>query len=152
MATRIIAVGKKHESWVVDGVERYQTRFKKPYTVEWVLLPHSALQDMRAREEESERILSRLQDRDFVVLLDEIGDEVDSPQFAALLDKTFTTGRTVTFVIGGAYGVDDRVHQRADFVWALSPLVFPHQLVRLMLVEQLYRAQQITAGHPYHHE
>lgn len=152
MAIRIVAVGKKHESWVVDGIERYQARFKKPYNVEWILLPHSALQDMRAREEESERILSRVTDREFVILLDEIGDEVDSQQLAVLLDKTFTTGRSIVFVIGGAYGVDDRVHQRADFVWALSPLVFPHQLVRLILAEQVYRAQQITAGHPYHHE
>lgn len=152
MAIKIFAIGKKHESWIVDGVERYQSRFKKPYDVEWILLPHSALQDVRAREEESERILSRLSDREFVILLDEIGDELDSTQFSALLDKTFTAGRSITFVIGGAYGVDDRVHQRADFVWSLSPLVFPHQLVRLILAEQLYRAQQITAGHPYHHE
>lgn len=152
MAIKILAIGKKHESWVVDGIERYQSRLKKPYDVEWILLPHSALQDDRAREDESERILSKLGDREFVVLLDEIGDEIDSPQVAKLLDSTFTAGRSVTVIIGGAYGVDDRVHQRADFVWALSPLVFPHQLVRLILAEQLYRSQQITAGHPYHHE
>lgn len=152
MAIKILAIGKKHESWVVDGIERYQSRLKKPYDVEWILLPHSALQDDRAREDESERILSKLGDREFVVLLDETGDEIDSPQVAKLLDSTFTAGRSVTVIIGGAYGVDDRVHQRADFVWALSPLVFPHQLVRLILAEQLYRAQQITAGHPYHHE
>ena len=152
MAITVLAVGKKHESWVQEGIERYQERLKKPYAVEWVLLPHSALQDDRAREDESERILARIQDREFVVLLDEVGDEVDSPQLARLFDSTFTSGRTTTVIIGGAYGVDDRVHQRADFVWALSPLVFPHQLVRLILAEQLYRAQQITAGHPYHHE
>ncbi len=152
MAIKILAVGKKHESWVSDGIERYQSRLKKPYDVEWVLLPHSALQDIRAREDESERILSRLNDREFVILLDEIGDEIDSPQLSKLLDTTFTAGRTIVLIIGGAYGVDDRVRQRADFVWSLSPLVFPHQLVRLILVEQLYRAQQIAAGHPYHHE
>lgn len=152
MAIKILAVGKKHESWVSDGIERYQSRLKKPYDVEWVLLPHSALQDIRAREDESERILSRLDDREFVILLDEIGDAIDSPQLSKLLDTTFTTGRTIVLVIGGAYGVDDRVRQRADFVWSLSPLVFPHQLVRLILAEQLYRAQQIAAGHPYHHE
>ncbi len=152
MAIKILAIGKKHESWIQEGVERYQSRLKKPYDVEWVLLPHSALQDDRAREDESERILSKLADRDFVILLDEIGDEIDSPQLSKLLDNTFTAGRTVTLTIGGAYGVDDRVHQRADFVWALSPLVFPHQLVRLIAAEQLYRAQQIAAGHPYHHE
>ena len=152
MAIKILAIGKKHESWVVDGIERYQSRLKKPYDVEWVLLPHSALQDDRAREEESERLLAKVSDREFVILLDEIGDETDSPQLAKLLDNTFTAGRSVTFIIGGAYGVDDRVHQRADFVLSLSALVFPHQLVRLILAEQLYRAQQITAGHPYHHE
>jgi 23S rRNA (pseudouridine1915-N3)-methyltransferase len=152
MAVKILAVGKKHESWVQEGIERYLDRLKKPYTAEWMLLPHSVMADDGARDEESGRILARLGNDEFVVLLDERGDEVDSPQLASLLDRTFTAGRSVVFVIGGAYGVDDRVHQRADFVWSLSPLVFPHQLVRLMLAEQLYRAQQITAGHPYHHE
>lgn len=152
MAVKIVSVGKKHDSWVSDGIERYETRLKKPYDAQWVLLPHSSLQDAAARQEESERILSRCDDRDFVILLDERGDELASPQLASLLDNTFTAGRTVAFVIGGAYGVDDRVHQRADIVWSLSPLVFPHQLVRLILIEQLYRAQQISVGHPYHHE
>ena len=151
MTLSIVAVGKKHESWVQEGIERYQSRLKKPYTLEWVLLPHSALADDRAREEESERILARLKPQDFVVLLDERGDELDSPQVSRLLDAAFTAGRQVVVIIGGAYGVDDRVHQRADVVWSLSPLVFPHQLVRLILAEQLYRAQQIAAGHPYHH-
>lgn len=148
----IVAIGKKHESWVTDGIERYESRLKKPFNIEWVLLPHSALSDAAARQEESERILSRVDARAFVVLLDERGDELDSPQLAKLFDTVFTAGRQVTLVIGGAYGVDDRVHQRADIVWSLSPLVFPHQLVRLILAEQLYRAQQITAGHPYHHD
>lgn len=151
MTLSIVAVGKKHESWVQEGIERYQSRLKKPYMLEWVLLPHSALADDRAREEESERILARLKPQDFVVLLDERGDELDSPQVSRLLDAAFTAGRQVVVIIGGAYGVDDRVHQRADVVWSLSPLVFPHQLVRLILAEQLYRAQQIAAGHPYHH-
>ncbi|MDQ5982220.1 MAG: rRNA (pseudouridine1915-N3)-methyltransferase [Patescibacteria group bacterium] len=148
----IVAIGKKHESWVTDGIERYESRLKKPFNIEWVLLPHSALSDAAARQEESERILSRVDARTFVILLDERGDELDSPQLAKLFDTAFTAGRQVTLVIGGAYGVDDRVHQRADIVWSLSPLVFPHQLVRLILAEQLYRAQQITAGHPYHHD
>lgn len=152
MAVTIVAIGKKHEAWIEDGVKHYQNRLRKPFDVEWVLLPHSALNDAAARQEESERILSRLNERDFVLLLDERGEAIDSAQTARLLDTTFTAGRKVVIVIGGAYGVDDRLHQRADFVWSLSPLVFPHQLVRLILIEQLYRAQQIIAGHPYHHE
>ena len=148
----VVAIGKKHESWIAEGVERYESRLKKPFKVEWVLLPHSALSDAAARQEESERILSRIDARAFVVLLDERGDELDSPQLSKLLDTAFTAGRQITMIIGGAYGVDDRIHQRADIVWSLSPLVFPHQLVRLILAEQLYRAQQIIAGHPYHHD
>lgn len=152
MALSIISIGKKHESWVAEGIERYQSRLKKPFDTEWVLLPHSALNDHAARQEESERILSRLDANAFVILLDERGDELDSRQFSSLLESKFTSSRQVVLVIGGAYGVDDRVHQRADTVWSLSPLVFPHQLVRLILVEQIYRAQQIASGHPYHHE
>lgn len=148
----IISIGKKHESWVAEGIERYQSRLKKPHNVEWVLLTHSALADAAARQEESERILAKLNDRDYVALLDEIGDELDSPGVARMLDNAFTNAHQMVFVIGGAYGVDDRLRQRADVVWSLSPLVFPHQLVRLILIEQIYRAQQITAGHPYHHE
>lgn len=151
MAIKIIAVGKKHESWIEEGVKHYQDRLKKPFDVEWVLLPHSALSDTAARQDESERILSRLDDQAYVMLLDERGDEFDSPRFAHMLESKFTASRQITIVIGGAYGVDDRVHQQADVVWSLSPLVFPHQLVRLILIEQLYRAQQIVAGHPYHH-
>lgn len=148
----ILSVGKKHESWVADGIERFQSRLKKPFNVEWVLLPHSALSDAAARQEESERILSRVDAHAYVVLLDERGDEMDSPEFARLFETRFVIDKPITLIIGGAYGVDDRVHQRADLVWSLSPLVFPHQLVRLLLIEQIYRAQQIIAGHPYHHE
>lgn len=151
MPIRIIAVGKKHESWIADGVERYQQRLKKPFTVEWVLLPHSAKQDVLARQEESERILTRLSATDYVVLLDEVGTTVDSPALSRLLLAPLESSQQVTIIIGGAYGVDQSVHTRANVVWSLSPLVFPHQLVRLILVEQLYRAQEIAAGNPYHH-
>lgn len=151
MALAIVSIGKKHETWTAEGIERYQSRLKKPYDIEWVLLPHSALNDAAARQDESERILSRLDANAFVILLDERGDELDSPQLAKLLESKFTSSKHIVIVIGGAYGVDDRVHQRADVVWSLSPLVFPHQLVRLIVAEQIYRAQQISAGHPYHH-
>lgn len=152
MPIKIIAVGKKHESWIADGVERYEKRLRLPFSLEWVLLPHSSLEGNRARQEESERILSRLSADDYVILLDERGKLLDSPRFSAQLGVLLDDSRTVVLVIGGAYGVDEVVHQRAQFIWSLSPLVFPHQLVRLLLVEQLYRAQQIRLGGSYHHE
>jgi 23S rRNA (pseudouridine1915-N3)-methyltransferase len=148
MSIRILAVGKRHESWIVEGVERYEKRLKQPFDVEWALLPHSAREGDQARQEESERLLSRVSDQDFVLLLDERGKQLDSPAFSHLL---LEAARKVTIVIGGAYGVNAQLHTRADFVLSFSPMVFPHQLVRLILAEQLYRAQEIAAGRPYHH-
>lgn len=152
MPIKILAVGKKHESWVAEGIERYQKRLRSPFLLEWVLLPHSNFEGDRARQEESERILSRLNSEDYVVLLDERGKMIDSPRLSTLLIEQLHASQTVVFIIGGAYGVDSSVHTRANFVWSLSPLVFPHQLVRLTLMEQLYRAQQIELGSAYHHE
>lgn len=152
MAISILAVGKKHESWVVEGIERYQKRLRAPFTAEWNLIPHSSLEGHSARQEESERILSRLKPTDYVILLDEQGTLLDSPSLSTLLQDQASLSRSIVFIIGGAYGVDQTVHQRAQTVWSLSKLVFPHQLVRLILIEQLYRAQQISSGGKYHHE
>ena len=152
MTLKIIVIGKKHESWVIEGINRYQKRLKRPFDVEWVLLSHSARDGVVARQDESGRILSRLNANDYMVLLDERGKMVDSVALSALLTHELEASRQVTLIIGGAYGVDETVRSRADFIWSLSPLVFPHQLVRLILTEQLYRAQEIAAGNPYHHE
>ena len=152
MSIRIVAVGKKHESWVTDGISRYEKRLRKPFDISWQLLPHSSREGNTARTEESDRLLAKLNSGEFVVLLDERGKLLDSPALAAGLQRAIDAGRRITCLIGGAYGVDDRVRDCADLVWSLSPLVFPHQLVRLIVTEQLYRAQQILAGGAYHHE
>jgi 23S rRNA (pseudouridine1915-N3)-methyltransferase len=152
MSLRILAIGKKHEPWVADGIERYQKRLQRPFDLAWVVLPHSTHEGLAARQEESERIRTRLSGDDFVVLLDERGTIVDSPALSRLLLVPLEQSKPVTIVIGGAYGVDDSIHRRANVVWSLSRLVFPHQLVRLVVVEQLYRAQEIARGNPYHHE
>jgi len=152
MAIRIIAIGKKHEPWIEDGLQRYQKRLQQPFDVLWVLLPHSALEGPAARQEESRRILDRIATQDAAILLDERGKMLDSPAISRIFEEQFGRSRSVVLVIGGAYGVDDTVHARADLVWSLSPLVFPHQLVRLIVAEQLYRAQCIAGGHPYHHQ
>lgn len=154
MALRILAVGRKHEPWVAAGIARYEKRLKKPFDVTWLTIPHSARENEAARREESEALLARLGGKhagDFVILLDERGRNVDSPALARTLQQPLDSSRNVTLIIGGAYGVDASIHQRADFVWSLSKLVFPHQLVRLILIEQLYRSQEIVGGRPYHH-
>ena len=152
MALTIIAIGKKHESWITQGIERYQKRLKQPYDVEWVLLPHSSFEGDKARQEESERIFGRLSGYDFTILLDERGCMVDSPQLAGILDDPLAHSQKIALVIGGAFGVTDELRQKVRLVWSLSPLVLPHQLVRLILIEQLYRVQQIATGGSYHHE
>jgi ribosomal RNA large subunit methyltransferase H len=149
---KVVAIGKRHEAWIDDGLKRYSKRLGGSWSVEWTLLPHSARKGQEARQEESGRILSRIKDDEYVILLDERGKLLDSPALSCVLTEAMGSGRVITIIIGGAYGVDDTVVQRANLVWSLSPLVFPHQLVRLILVEQLYRAQAIYAGHPYHHE
>ena len=147
----ILAVGKKHEDWVSMGIERYEKRLKKPFDVKWVLLPHSSREGLEARRSESDLLLSRISERDVVILLDEMGTMLDSPSLSTLLTKQFVDARNVVVVIGGAYGVDERVHSCADVIWSLSKLVFPHQLVRLLLIEQIYRSQEIANSSSYHH-
>jgi 23S rRNA (pseudouridine1915-N3)-methyltransferase len=148
----VIAIGKKHEPWVAEGVERYSKRLQGVWKIDWVLLPHSSLEGLRARQDESERILLKLDPHDAVILLDERGREFDSPALSRQFQTLLNSGRRVICIIGGAYGVNDELMARADLTWSLSPLVFPHQLVRLILAEQLYRAQCIATNHPYHHE
>jgi len=152
MPIHVLAIGKKHEDWVAVGIERYQKRLKMPFMVEWVLLPHSSSDEAAARQDESRRLLSRLDGYDYVVLLDERGVTFDSPGLSRLLSTRLNRSDKIAIIIGGAYGVTDELRQRADTVWSLSPLVFPHQLVRLMLVEQIYRAQEIERGGKYHHQ
>jgi len=114
-----------------------------------IILPHSSFEGDRARQEESERIFSRLNSDDFVILLDERGKNLSSPELSNLI--TDNINKHIIFIIGGAYGVTHELRQKSNVVWSLSNLVFPHQLVRLILAEQLYRAQEIHRGSHYHH-
>lgn len=151
VSVRILAVGKKHENWVSDGISRYEKRLRKPFDVTWQLLPHSAREGEAARTEESDRILAKIAAEHFVVLLDERGKNLSSLEISEVISSALDRSLPISVIIGGAYGVDERVRSRANLVWSLSRLVFPHQLVRLVLAEQLYRAQEIAGGRPYHH-
>jgi len=148
---KIISVGKKHSSEVALGIETYSKRLQKPFDITWDVVAPSGLDEPKARDAESETILKRLKPDDYVILLDEKGRELTSPGLADHLSARLNHSKNIVFIIGGAYGVNSVLLARADFVWSLSPLVFPHQLVRLILVEQIYRAQEITSGGHYHH-
>jgi 23S rRNA (pseudouridine1915-N3)-methyltransferase len=151
------SVGKQNEEYVKDGVEDFTARINHYFPCEWKLLAPpkhaSSLSENEQREVESQALLKSLDPVDYMVLLDERGKMLSSPQLAKLVNERAINGaRKIHFVIGGAYGVTDEVRQKADLVWQLSQLVFPHQLVRLILAEQLYRACTILKNEKYHHE
>jgi 23S rRNA (pseudouridine1915-N3)-methyltransferase len=147
MKILIISPGKNHDAYVVSGIEEFTTRISRYAPVEWKLI--SVGKDVK---EEAGHILKAVGEKDFVVLLDERGKELSSVELSQFMEKRFTEStQRIVFVIGGAYGVDEVVKSRANFTWSLSKLVFPHQLVRLILSEQLYRAFSILRGEKYHH-
>lgn len=141
---KILAGGKKHEDWVRMAVSEYEKRLKKPFDIKWELM----------EEEKLNRYLSdwNFTDNDYVILLDERGDNISSPELSRKLETAFNSSKNVIMIIGGAFGVSEEVRRRSNFVWSFSKLVFPHQLMRVMLAEQIYRAQEIAHGGKYHHE
>lgn len=147
----IICVGKKHESVYMAAIANFEERIKPYMKQEWKLLPHSSLEGKSARKEESERILRAISPNNYVILLDELGLAASSPELAIIIDRAQNSSRNISVIIGGAYGVDDSVKQRADYTLSFGHAVFPHQLMRVMVIEQLYRAYSILAGTKYHH-
>lgn len=142
---RIIAGGKKSSGWVAEGVAEYEKRLRKPFDVKWETYDEVKL----------EALLEKwpfASGRDYVIVADERGENWSSPELAAKCEKVFNSGREVVIIIGGAYGVSGEVRERADAVWSFSRLVFPHMLMRVMMAEQIYRAQEIARGGKYHHE
>jgi 23S rRNA (pseudouridine1915-N3)-methyltransferase len=146
----ILSVGKRHE--YANAIDAYEKRLKAPWNTKWVLIPNSSKNGPEAQKMESGAILDAVDTRDYVLLLDERGDNLTSPEFSGVLERAFAEGKSAVIVIGGAYGVSDELRARANKTVALGKMVYPHQLVRLILAEQIYRAQAIASGHPYHHE
>lgn len=156
MKIQFWTVGKAHESYVKEGIELFTKRISHYFPVEWQLIPQpknaGMLSEMDLRQKEGETILGFLKPDDYLVLLDERGKQHSSEELAAYLQARANESiKKMVFLIGGAYGVSDAVRKRADHVWALSKLVFPHQLVRLILAEQVYRACTIMRNEKYHH-
>jgi len=153
MKVRLIVVGRSERGFVADGVEHYVKRLQRVMELGVVVLPEAGKGEVHYQQRtESERILAALRPGERLVVLDERGRTFTSPEFAAHLGAWRDQGvRQVAFVIGGAYGMTDAVRERADLVLSLSAMVFPHQLVRVLFVEQLYRAFSILQGTGYHH-
>jgi len=146
MKFTFISVGKQNDSDITNAVTDYTKRISRYFSVEWKIIPTSD------KKKEAVSILKTLDSGDFVVVLDDKGKELNTIELSQFIEKRMVAGdKKVVFIIGGAYGFDEDVYKRANFKWSLSKLTFPHQLVRLVLAESLYRAVSVIKKEPYHH-
>lgn len=156
MRLRLITVGSRQPAWVDAAVADYLRRFRSPWRLELVELeatPRSAQRGASAAvEREGERVLAALRERERVVLLDEHGKQLATRELADRLGRLAAATPDLALLIGGPDGHAPAVRARAAESWSLSRLTLPHGLARVLLVEQLYRAQSLAAGHPYHRE
>ncbi|MEP7252352.1 MAG: 23S rRNA (pseudouridine(1915)-N(3))-methyltransferase RlmH [Ginsengibacter sp.] len=156
MKIMLWAIGKANESLVKEGVDIFTKRISHYYPVEWKIFAGAKNASSPSEEEvkkaQAQSILNILQKDDVIVALDERGKQMSSPELAAFIQqKANESTRNLIFLIGGAYGLHESLLNRASYKWSLSKLVFPHQLVRLILAEQIYRACTITRNEKYHH-
>ena len=155
MKVVIISVGRVRQHFVRAGEEEYVKRLRAtPLALSFDELGCDApesLSPAEVQEREAATLLKRLESHDYVVVLDERGKQLHSQEFSRLVEQRMSQGvRSLAFVIGGAFGFSEKVRQRADYVLSLSTLTMPHQLVRLVLVEQIYRAHTLMRGISYH--
>lgn len=155
MRLRILAVGARQPAWVDTATQEYLRRIRPPWRLELVAL-EAATRGTRgaadAVRREGERVLDALRDRERVVLLDETGKTLATRDLATRLESLAVETPDVALLIGGPDGHAPAVRTRAAETWSLSKLTLPHGLARVLLVEQLYRAQSLLLGHPYHRD
>lgn len=156
MKSLLLLIGKTTNKHIVACIDDYVGRIGHYMPFEMVVIPElkntKSITFSQQKEREGELLLRNLSDGDYVVLLDEHGKEYRSIDFAHWLQKRQQDSRRLVFVIGGPYGFSEAVYQRANEQVSLSQMTFSHQMVRLVFVEQIYRACTIIKGEPYHHE
>lgn len=157
MKIALLQTGKTSEKHVAEGLDLYTTRIRKYSGFEIISLPdlkntrNLSVGELKIRE--GKRVIDTFGKDDYIVLLDERGKEMRTIEFAEWVRKqSMVPGKRIVFVIGGPWGFSDELYDLADFRLSLSKMTFPHQLVRLLFVEQLYRVMTILKGEPYHHE
>lgn len=156
MKILLLAIGKTDDDYLITGIKKYVGRIGHYVSFEMKEIPdirnRKTLNEDQQKKAESFLLLQQLQPGDHVVLLDENGKQFTSVGFSESLEKQMATGaKRIVFIIGGPYGFAQEVYDRANAMMSLSPMTFSHQMVRLIFVEQLYRAFTILKGEPYHH-
>jgi 23S rRNA (pseudouridine1915-N3)-methyltransferase len=157
MKIQFWSIGKVHDSYVKEGVIEFTKRISKYFPIEWTIVPvpknAGMLSEMDLKKREGETILQWLKQDDYLVALDEHGKQLSSEGLSEFLrERASASTKSLVFLIGGAFGLDAAVLKRAQLKWSLSQLTFPHQLVRLILAEQVYRGCTIIKNEKYHHK
>ncbi|MCC6250919.1 MAG: 23S rRNA (pseudouridine(1915)-N(3))-methyltransferase RlmH [Bacteroidia bacterium] len=152
----LLQIGKTTENYLLEGINKYTKRINHYSNFEIITInpgkTNSQNNIQQIKKQDSDLLISKIENNDFVVLLDEQGKELSSVNFAAYLENhLLKSTKRLVFVIGGAYGFSDELYKRADYTLSLSKLTFSHQMVRLFFVEQIYRAFTIIKGESYHH-
>lgn len=144
---KIVTIGKLKEKFLIDGVNEYLKRLKPFSKIEICEIP-----ECKTVEDEGQKLLSNVLRDSFLIVLDVVGEMLSSEKFAEKISELNLHGVSdITFIIGGAFGLSDEVRRAADFRLSFSKMTFTHQMARLILVEQIYRAFKINRGEPYHY-
>lgn len=157
MKITFLVVGKTNHSSLIQLQEEYQNRLKHYISFETITIPElkntKNISESEQKEKEADLILKQLEAADEVILLDEKGKQLMSVAFSEFLSKKMLAShKRMVFVVGGPYGFSERIYNRANGLISLSAMTFSHQMIRVIFVEQLYRAFTILKGEPYHHE
>ena len=158
MKITLACVGKIKEKYLTAGIDEFTKRLTPFCKLEVVSINEERMPDNPSDAEkqqvlgrETQRLMAVIPENSYVILLDVIGRQLSSPELAAKMDALALEGKShLTFVIGGAFGYTDELRRRADFALSFSKMTFTHQMIRLLLVEQIYRAFKISRGEPYH--
>jgi 23S rRNA (pseudouridine1915-N3)-methyltransferase len=157
MKIQFWSIGKNHDPSIKEAVDDFTKRISKYFPLEWTIIPMpknaGMMSEMDLKKKEGEMILDWLKKDDYLVALDEHGKEMTSEKLSEFIQaRANESTKALVFLIGGAFGLDKMILERANYKWSLSKLTFPHQLVRLILAEQVYRACTIIRNEKYHHQ
>ncbi len=148
---KIICLGKIKEKYFVDAIDEYKKRISKFHPIEIIELEDVGITDKKvALKKEEEKLLKVINDKDYIITLEIEGKELDSVSFAEKINDIFISNSNITFIIGGSYGLSDNIKALSNFKLSFSKMTFPHQLFRVILMEQIYRAFKINNNEEYH--
>jgi 23S rRNA (pseudouridine1915-N3)-methyltransferase len=148
---KIICLGKIKEQYFVDAINEYKKRISKFHPIEIIELEDVGINDKKvALKKEEEKLLKVINTKDYIVTLEIEGKELDSVSFAEKINDVFISNSNITFIIGGSYGLSDTIKELSNFKLSFSKMTFPHQLFRVILMEQIYRAFKINNNEEYH--